>query len=230
MDVKLLRYEKLLIAARYWLLGMAETNTAYFKVLEAMEYGCGHHDGLRNGGQPEYIHQLSIFHNVRTLHKRLRNPVIVYILIFLHDAVEDPNKKTGKMVSLEEVQQIWGSVIADKLKKLSKEILGQKNPDYNLDVIFADEDCAVVKGGDRCDNVSTMYGVFKRARLERYIKETVDEFLDRIKCARRIFPDQESIFENFKLTIINQLVLINHILNKDNDEEVEVPEKIEVCA
>lgn len=209
------KFEKLVIATRYWLLGMAETNPEYFKVLEAMEYGLAHHDGLRNGGDHEFIHQLSIFSHVRTLHKQIKNPVIVYILIFLHDAVEDPNKKTGKMVSLEEVQQIWGEIIAAKLKKLSKEILGQKNPDYSLDVIFEDEDCAVVKGGDRCNNVSTMYGVFKPERLDRYVKETVEEFLDRIKKARRRFPTQEGIFENFKLELVNQLQLINHLMDKD---------------
>lgn len=219
MDTKLTKYEKLLIAARYWLLGMAQQDPAYFKVLEALEYGCEHHNGKRNGGEPEFIHQLSIFHHVRTLHKHIRNPVIVYILIFLHDAVEDPNKETGKMVSLEEIQQIWGTVIAEKLRKLSKEILGQKNPDYNLDTIFDDEDCAVVKGGDRCNNVATMYGVFKPHRLERYVKETVEEFLDRIKRARRRFPDQEGVFENFKLELVNQLTLIQHLMEKDERPE-----------
>jgi (p)ppGpp synthase/HD superfamily hydrolase len=221
MNTKLNKFEKLLIATRYWLLGMAENDPAYFKVLEAMEYGLSHHDGLRNGGEHEFIHQLSIFAHVRTMHKQIKNPIIVYILIFLHDAVEDPNKKTGRMVSLEEVEQIWGEVISTKLRKLSKEILGQKNVDYSLDTIFEDEDCAVVKGGDRCNNVSTMYGVFKIARLERYVKETVEEFLDRIKGARRRFPSQEGIFENFKLELVNQLQLINHLIDLEAKDEPE---------
>jgi len=221
MDTTLSKFEKLKIAARYWLLGMAETNPEYFKVLEAMEYGCEHHNGERNGGEPEYIHQLSIFMRLRTMHRHLRNPVIVYILAFLHDAVEDPNKKTGKMVSLEEVEQIWGTVIATKLRKLSKEILGQKNPDYSLDAIFDDEDCAAVKSDDRCDNVSTMFGVFKLARLQRYVKETEEEFLPRIKAARRRFPHQEPVFEAAKLEIVNQLTLISQLIamNAEDCEE-----------
>jgi len=213
------KYEKLLIAARYWLLGKAEDDAAYYKVLEALEYGKDHHNGHRNGGDPEFIHQLQIFHRLRTHHRYLRNPAIVYILAFLHDAVEDPNKETGRMVSLQEVEAKWGPVVAAKLRKLSKEILGQKNQDYSLDAIFDDEDCAPVKSDDRCDNVSSMDGVFKPARLERYIKETEEEFLPRIKDARRKFPDQEPLFEAAKLEIVGQLTLIKSKLENNTQTE-----------
>lgn len=205
------RYEKLVISARYWLLGMAEQNPEYYKALEAMEYGLERHNGTRNGGEPEFIHQLGIFQHLRTLHKHIRNPITVYILVFLHDVVEDKN------VPLLEIEQIWGEVIAKKLDLLSKEVLGVKKAEYSLDPVFADEDTAVVKGGDRVNNVSSMVGVFKRPRLERYVKETADEFLPRLKLARRKFPDQEAVFENIKLELVNQLTLINHILSPTSD-------------
>ena len=222
MNTKLNKFEKLTISARYWLLGMAEHDPEYHKVLEVMEYGLDHHNGFRNGGDPEFIHQLQIFHWVRLFHKSIKNPKLVYMLIFLHDAVEDPQKTKYvndkgedatrvKYVSLEEVAQRWGSTLANKLRLISKEIMGVANPDYSLDTIFADEDLSVVKAGDRVDNVSTMFGVFKPARLERYVKETVEQFLDRIKAARRKFPHQEAIFEAAKSDLVNQLVLINHI-------------------
>lgn len=204
---KLTKFEKLLISARYWLLGMAEHDARYYKVLEAMEYGLERHNGQRNGGEPEFIHQLGIFHHLRTLHKHIRNPVTVYILVFLHDVVEDKN------VPLQEVEDIWGAEVARKLNLLSKEVLGVKKTDYSLDPVFEDEDTAVVKGGDRVNNVSSMVGVFKRARLERYVKETIDEFFPRLKKARRRFPDQEAVFENIKLELSNQLSLISHILD-----------------
>lgn len=200
------RFDKLLISARYWLLGMAEHDPKYFKVLEAMEYGLERHNGIRNGGQPEFIHQLGIFAHLRTLHKHIRNPVTVYILVFLHDVVEDKN------VPLLEIEQIWGAEIARKLDLLSKEVLGVKKENYSLDPVFADEDTAIVKGGDRVNNVSSMVGVFKRPRLERYVKETTEEFFPRLKAARRRFPDQEAVFENIKLELSNQLSLIGHIL------------------
>jgi (p)ppGpp synthase/HD superfamily hydrolase len=200
-------FDKLLIAARYWLLGMAENDTKYFKVLEAMEYGLEHHNGIRNGGAPEFIHQLGIFHHVRTLHKHIRNPVTVYALVFLHDVVEDKN------VPLQEISDIWGVEFANKLDLLSKEVLGVKKVDYSLDPVFADVDTSIVKCGDRVNNVSSMVGVFKKPRLERYVKETCDEFLPRIKAARHKFPDQVGVYENMKLELVNQLQLIQHIMD-----------------
>jgi len=97
--------------------------------------------------------------------------------------------------------------------------MGQPNEDYSLDTVFEDEDTAVVKAGDRVNNVSSMVGVFKPARLERYVKETVEQFLDRIKLARRRFPDQEGVFENMKLELVNQLQLIKHIMEPQNGDE-----------
>lgn len=210
---KLTHFEKQLIGARYWLLGMAEHDPEYFKCIAALEKCVRHHDGIRNGGEPEWSHMVGIFHSVRTKHKHIKNPVLVYCLVFLHDMVEDPNQKTKAFVSIDEIHDEFGDVIAAKLRKISKEILGQKNPDYDFDVIFADEDLSIVKGGDRCNNVSTMMGVFKQARLERYVRETVDEFLPRLKAARRKFPHQEAIYEAFKLELVNQLQLIQYIID-----------------
>lgn len=207
MNASLTKFQKLLISARYWLLGMAEHDERYYGVIEALEYGLERHNGTRNGGEPEFIHQLSIFHHVRTLHKHLRNPVTVYTLIFLHDVVEDKN------VPLQEISEIWGDEIAHKLDLLSKEVLGVKKENYSLDPVFKDVDCSVVKFGDRVHNVSTMVGVFKKSRLERYIREVLDIFLPNAKVSRRMFPDQESVYENMKLELVNQLQLIQHIMD-----------------
>lgn len=217
-------FEKLRLAARYWLLGMAEHDDGYFKVLEAMELALDHHDGYRNGGDPEATHQLEMFHHARTLHKHLKNPRTVYTLIFLHDAIEDPNQKTKEFVTPEDIENIFGPFIRAKVEKMSKNILGAPNTAYSLDAIFDDEDCGPAKGFDRVNNVSSMVGVFKRPRLERYVKETADEFLPRIKAARRKFPAQEAVYENIKLKLVNQLTLIQHILaGYEPDGAVPVP-------
>lgn len=212
MDKDLSKFDKLLISARYWLLGMAEHDPEYFKVIEALELGLEHHDGYRNGGDPEFIHQLGIFHYLRTLHKHIKNPKTVYKLVFLHDALEDPNQKTKAFITPEDIREQFGEAFLAKLKKMSKEILGQKNPDFSLDAVFDDEDTSVAKGGDRVDNVSSMIGVFKRARLERYVKETMEEFLPRLKKARRKFASQEAIYENIKMELVGTITLIGHIL------------------
>ena len=209
---KTTRFDKLLISARYWLLGMAEHDPEYFKVIEALEMGLEHHDGYRNGGDPEFIHQLGIFHYLRTLHKHIKNPKTVYKLVFLHDALEDPNQKTKAYITPQDIEDAFGEAFLLKLKKMSKEILGQKNPEFSLDAVFDDEDTSVAKGGDRVDNVSSMIGVFKRARLERYVKETMEEFLPRLKKARRKFASQEAIYENIKMELVGTITLIGHIL------------------
>jgi (p)ppGpp synthase/HD superfamily hydrolase len=217
---KTTRFDKLLISARYWLLGMAEHDPEYFKVIEALELGLEHHDGVRNGGDPEFVHQLGIFHYLRTLHKHIKNPKTVYKLVFLHDALEDPNQKTKAFITPQEIEDAFGEVFLLKLKKMSKEILGQKNPEFSLDAVFEDEDTSVAKGGDRVDNVSSMIGVFKRARLERYVKETMEEFLPRLKKARRKFASQEACYESMKLVLVGQLQLIGHLLESCTDEKL----------
>lgn len=212
MDKDLAKFDKLLISARYWLLGMAEHDAEYFKVIDALELGLEHHDGHRNGGDPEFIHQLGIFHYLRTLHKHIKNPKTVYKLVFLHDALEDPNQKTKKFITPFEIMEAFGQDFLIKLTKMSKEVLGQKNPDFSLDAVFDDEDTSVAKGGDRVDNVTSMIGVFKRTRLERYLKETAEEFLPRLKKARRKFASQEAIYENIKMELVGTMTLISHIL------------------
>lgn len=205
-------YQKLLISARYWLLGMAEHDPEYFKAIDALELGLEHHDGHRNGGDPEFIHQLGIFHYLRTMHKHIKNPKTVYKLVFLHDALEDPNQKTKKFVTPEDIREQFGTDFLVKLTKMSKSVLGQPNPDFSLDAVFDDEDTSIAKGGDRVNNVASMIGVFKRARLERYLKETAEEFLPRLKKARRRFASQEAIYENIKLELVGTMTLITHII------------------
>ena len=97
---------------------------------------------------------------------------------------------------------------------ISKNI-GDETKDLNtyLANCLNDEVVSVVKLADRINNVSTMVGVFKPERLARYIKETREEYIPLIKVARRKFPAQEPIYENFKLQLLNQLKLIDNIVD-----------------
>ena len=201
-------FEKLRMAARFWLLGMANHDPRYFNVIDALEYCLLKHDGQRNGGDPEAIHQLRIFHGLRTMHNHITSPHIKYSGVFLHDVVEDKN------VPITEIETLFGAEVADVVNLLSKEELGVKRDSQSyLPNVFNNEHASVLKLGDRNDNISTMVGVFKPVRLLRYYEETVTEFLPRIKEARRKFPRQEQVYENYKLQIQNQLKLIRHIIN-----------------
>jgi (p)ppGpp synthase/HD superfamily hydrolase len=201
------QFEKYSIAVRYHLLGLSTLDKRFYKAIDAFELGLTHHTGQRNGGDPEFIHQLGIFLNLRTLHNHIQNPLNVYILAFLHDLVED------KMYALSDIENEFGNEIADKLDLLSKVVLGVKKENYSLIPVFNDVDCSIVKFADRVNNISTMVGVFKQVRLERYLLETSDVFLPAFKVSLRLFPEQECVYENLKLNMINQLVLIRHIID-----------------
>jgi (p)ppGpp synthase/HD superfamily hydrolase len=218
-DEELNSFKKLLQAARYWLLGAAQFDPEYYKVLGALEFSHAHHNGTRNGGEPEFTHQLSIFHYLRTLHNHLKNPVTVYILAFLHDVIEDQNQATKRFIAPAEISDRFGDDITTKVLKMSKQVLGQPNTSYSLQTIFEDQDCGPAKGGDRVHNVSTMYGVFKPTRLKRYVIETADDYLPRLKMARRLYPHQEPVYENMKLELVNQLILINHLMDASGSPE-----------
>jgi len=211
-----LNFRDMLVAARFWLLGMAVSNPQYNIVLNVMEAARKHHNGERNGGEPEFIHQLQIFHSLRTVHLHLRNPIIVYCLVFAHDMLEDKNQKTGKWVAPEEMRAMLAEladVVMPKLVKMSKEILGQKNAGYSLTEIFSDPDTSVAKFADRLNNVSTMLGIFKRARLIRYVDETKNEFIPGLDISLSLFPDQEGVYENFRLGLNDRIKLIEQFLN-----------------
>ncbi len=212
ISTSITKLDKWLIHARAWLLGLAQHDVSYFKVLDALEFGRAHHDGKRNDGSPEFIHQLGIFRTLATLHLQIADPVMVYILVFLHDTIEDANQTTKKFVSPDEIRKLFGGEVEQKVLLMSKEILGQVNPHYNLKAIFADQDAGLAKLGDRENNISSMVGTFKRHRLERYVKETRAEFIPGARGARQAFPFQIGVYNNLQFSIENQLKLIDKIL------------------
>lgn len=217
-------FERRAIAARYWLLAMigSSANAAeYAGALAIMELAAKHHNGKRNGGAPEFVHQVSIFHHIRSFHHLLGHDApLYYILAFAHDIIEDAQKQPDGLKRFMTFNEISDALLTAGMKierieqvvvrlgHLSKEILGQKNPNYSLETIFADKITAVVKLADRCDNISTMMGVFKKERAQRYVKETKEQFVVLAKSARRSFPEHEAIFENMKMFMDAQLRLI----------------------
>lgn len=210
------KFEKLKIAARYFLIGMAASDARYNKCIDALELMLDvTKKSVRNGGEPEAIHPLSIFHHARTYHKDLTDPVSVYILTFLHDLGED------YALSVESVEKTFGSKVAESFDVISKNVGDKKkDPAIYLPNCFKDELVSVVKPIDRNSNLSTMIGVFKPERLKRYVNETRCEYIPRFKDARRLFAHQETIYENLKLQIENQLNLLEYIISQ-NYEKVE---------
>lgn len=190
-------YEKMRIALRYYLIGKG-----YFKALEAMEFAERYHTGKRKDGAHEFSHQVSQAQLARTLIHCVRHKEELFIVIFLHDICED------KGISFEEIETRFNKLASDSVKLMTKEYRGVKTPN---DVYYTNMvDCpitSVAKALDRVHNLMSMLGGFKPEKRMSYIQETFDYTIPMMKIAKRRFPDQESVYENIKFIMTNQIQL-----------------------
>lgn len=205
-------FDKLKISARYYLIGLAAADHKYNKCIDALELMLDiTKNSVRNDGAPEAIHPLSIFQHARTYHHALKDPVSVYIIAFIHDLGED------FALPVHTVEKDFGEVVGEAFDLISKNVgENKKDPATYIKNCFANEITSIIKPIDRNNNISTAYGVFKPERLARYINETQTEYLPRFKDARRKFAFHESVFENLKLQLENQLNLIEVLSVKNS--------------
>lgn len=190
------------ISLRYWLLG-----AGYERAARAMNFGAGFHTGTRKDGvTPEFDHQISIAHYVRTIASSLLYPEDTLAAVFLHDVREDYDVDDAT------IRREFGERVADAVDALTKVYKGMKKPvDLYFSDIANDPVASVVKGGDRIHNFQSMPGVFSTAKQISYLDEGGAHFLPMIKSARRKFPAQESAYENIKHVLVSQIDLIRAI-------------------
>lgn len=199
------KFQKLRISLRYWALGLAVNDPLWFKVVEALDYAERFHCGVRKDGfTPEFEHQLSIAHYLRTMHYALRYPAETLIVALLHDVAEDFD------IGFEELEQRFGARVVHSLKLLTKKHRGVEiPPEVYVPAIAADPIAAPVKGADRIHNLGSMVGVFSLDKQKRYCEESRSLHLPMLKAARRNHPDQEMVYENIKLMLNSQLALLS---------------------
>jgi (p)ppGpp synthase/HD superfamily hydrolase len=204
-------FEKYHISLRYWMLGKN-----YHRAVLAMEFASQYHIGTRKDGYtPEFHHQISIAHYLRTL-PDLRNQEDVLAAAFLHDTVEDYD------VSLTDIESRFGADVARSVKKLSKIVKGyKKSPEEYYQSMIECPIASVVKGGDRVHNHQTMHGAsFSTEKQYKYITETKELILPMLKEARRKYPDQELAYENIKHALKGQIELIELVINAQRELRV----------
>lgn len=200
----LTKFEKLKLSLRYWLLGKAETDPEYYKVLDALEFAHSFHQGTRkDGSTPEFQHQLEIAHYLRTLSASLTKPAVVLAAALLHDVAEDYD------IAFEELEARFGAEITRVVRLLTKKHRGQVIPPEEYFARIATDECAsVIKGADRIHNLQSMLGVFSLEKQAKYCEEVEKYFLPMLKAARRAFSRQEAVYENIKLVLNSQLQLL----------------------
>jgi (p)ppGpp synthase/HD superfamily hydrolase len=187
------------ISLRYFLQG-----AEYFTALEAMEFAQRYHKGFRKDGvTPEFDHQISIAHFVRTLRHQLVQPEQTLCVVMLHDVREDYG------VSDEEIRERFGADVARAVDAMTKTFRGQRRPEALVfEQIAADAMASVAKGADRIHNLNSMVGVFHKDKQLSYVAEAEEYFLPMLKKARRLHVRQEAAYENIKLMILSQINLI----------------------
>lgn len=193
------RNEKSRIALRYWLLG-----AGYVKAVEAMTFAEEYHTGTRRDGvTPEFAHQVSIAHYVRTLAPHLRTPEDALAVAFLHDVREDYDVEYGV------IEERFGPAVAKSVDAVTKEFKGERrDPAEVFAAIAADANASIVKLSDRINNHQSMVYVFSKQKVDAYTAETREYFLPMLKSARRRFADQEPAYENAKLVLESQLEFV----------------------
>ena len=187
------------ISLRYYLQG-----AGFFQALEAMEFAQRYHTGFRKDGiTPEFDHQISIAHYVRTMRAQLVHAEDTISVVFLHDVREDYG------VSDEEIRERFGDRVARAVDAMTKTFRGQvRSEQLVFEQIAADPIASVAKGADRIHNLNSMVGVFHKDKQLSYVVEAEEYFLPMLKTARRLHVRQEAVYENLKHILVSQINLL----------------------
>ena len=197
------RFEKQMIALRYWLMG-----SGFSRAKDALEIASELHNGKRRDGSEEFSHQLAVTHHVKTLTNNLLYPEDTLIISLFHDSVEDDK------ITLAEISEKFGDSIADCISNLSKFTPKDKIPknlEFYYSMIARCPKCSIVKGVDRVHNLDTMVGAFTNKKKWIYLEETETGVLPMLKQARKKCSKQELAYQNIKYMLESQVKLLHHI-------------------
>ena len=205
------KFNKLRIAMRYRLLGAAQAAPEFKVALAAFDFAETNTVGFRKDNKtPNFMHPMEVIAYLMTVQPSLRHPGESMAAAALHDIVEDTR------ISLDEIQERFGSRVAHATRRLSKVVGGVKVGSL-AEYFESMLDCPIapaVKGSDRINNQGTMVGAFSPAKQMEYVEETERYILPMVKQARRLYSDQEAVFENIKLVMQNQVLLVRAIHQK----------------
>lgn len=202
----------------------------YVDVLRAITFAEEYHVGVRKDGvTPEFQHQIEIALHATTL-KGLSNEdeSILLQMIMLHDVVEDYN------VSLMEIEQRFGPIVAKGVEALSKVINGRKKDmvTYMRDLAL-NPLAALAKGCDRVHNVQSMRGVFNYEKQKKYAQEVREHFFPMLRRVRDVAPKYRQAINNIKSMLENQVQWVEYLhesLDASKKEALELAAKAEPSA
>jgi guanosine-3',5'-bis(diphosphate) 3'-pyrophosphohydrolase len=201
-------FKKLKLALRSRLLGLAMGDEDWCRALEAFDYVENIHTGFRKDGEtPEFMHQIQICLFLMQHYKSLTDPIGVIVAALLHDTPEDYH------VDFQDIEHKFGKQAMYDVRCLTKKYKGAvRDKQECFDEIALSQNASIVKGADRVNNISTMIGVFSEEKIKSYCEETREYFFTFLKKARRMFPKQDSVYENIKFCLEIQLKIYEGLL------------------
>ena len=159
-----------------------------------------HKDQLRNDGQPYIVHPLTMACHAITI--GLDNDVIIAACL-LHDVVEDCGMTVEELPVSMETKRTVMKLTHLKPTPLSVYYQGIMSHNY----------ASIVKLLDRCNNVSTMAGVFTVAKVRDYIEETREYVLPLIRSTKDHCPELSDALFVLKYHIISIIDGLEAALN-----------------
>ena len=212
------KYQKMRIAVRYRLQGAASVNPDFKVALAAFDFAETHTKGFRKGKCkvtnspiPNFMHPMEVASYLMTLQPSLRHPAVAIAGALLHDVVEDSPE-----ITLDEIRDRFGKDVEHTTMRLSKVIGGVKvcSLEEYFENMLDDPTAPAIKGADRVNNQGTMDGAFTPEKQLVQLDESEKYILPMVKSARRLYADQEAVFENIKLVLQNQIRLIRAMHRK----------------
>lgn len=140
-----------------------------------------HRGQLRKSGEPYIVHPLTMANHAIAL--GVEEDAIV-AAILLHDVCEDCGVTPSRLPVSTEVQEAV---------RLLTRVKGEPLEPYYRQ-IGENRVAAIAKLFDRCNNVSTMAGVFTLSKMEEYIQETNMYVLDLLRTSKNSWPNDSDLF------------------------------------
>ena len=182
----------------------------YYNSLVALPYGnLMHKDQKRKGGDPYYIHPLTMAHGAFNLDLQSDEMIAA---ILLHDVLEDCNQKREELPVDENIREIVSLLTFVRNPDQTKEqdlFQYYSKIKYNFFATFA-------KFLDRRHNLSTMRGAFSFEKMGNYLIETMQFIYPLLEEAESRYPKYQ----------IQSSILRNDIYHLVHDTEIILPEDI----
>lgn len=169
-----------------------------------------HKDQLRKSGEPYIIHPLTVATHAVAL--GIKEDAVAAAAI-LHDVMEDCGVKMDDLPVSDTAK--------DAVRRLTH-IKGEPIEPYYRE-IGESRIASLVKLLDRCDNVSTMAGVFSVEKVQQYIEETREYVLPLLRQTKDRWPgDSNALFvlKYHIMSVIDGLEVCLKLPHKTTEGEV----------